>query len=488
MRNFAHLAIAAVVVLLAPCACMLHAQGPADVDPLAALERALVDTIAQNEKSVVAIARVRIPRSDEALRPEFRPDPFGRRAVVSSGPKPTDPDFIPNEYGTGVVIDRRGLILTAYHVLGEDSEYYVTTADRKVYRARIKGADPRSDLAVLQIDAGSLKPITFGNAERVRKGEIVIALGNPHAIARDGQVSASWGMISNLHRKAPPTPSEFDSTGKRTLHHFGTLIQTDAKLNLGTSGGPLLNRRGEMVGLTVALAATAGYEKAAGYAIPVDATFRRVVDVLKEGREVEYGFLGIQPANLQPQEVLAGLHGIRVFRVEPGTPADRYGLKPDDLITAVAGRPIYEADGLMLEVGRLPVESIARLGVVRDGKRRTVNVTLTKYRVREQPIVTNRPRPWRGMRVDYPSVVVSADPRARSRQPYYDEGVIVTTVAAGSPAAAAELQPGMRITHVGRTLVRTPKEFFSAVGSKSGSVQVRLADVDETVRTITSGT
>ncbi len=477
----------ALPALLCAAAGTLHAQQIAGSDPLAAMERVLVDVIAQNEKSVVAIARVRIPRSDETLRPAFRPDPFGRRAIVPSDPQPTDPDFVPNEYGTGVVIDRRGLILTAYHVLGEDSEYYVTTADRKVYRARIKGADPRSDLAVLQIDAGSLEPITFGNAQRVRKGHIAIALGNPYAIARDGQVSASWGMISNLARKAPPTPNEFDSTGKRTLHHFGTLIQTDAKLNLGTSGGPLLNRRGEMIGLTVALAATAGYEQAAGYAIPVDATFRRVVDVLKEGREVEYGFLGIQPANLRPEEVLAGVQGIRVFRVEPGTPADRHGLKPDDLITAVAGRPIYESDGLMLEVGRLPVESVARLSVVRDGSRRTVNVTLAKYRVREQPIVTNRPRPWRGMRVDYPSVVVSTDPRARSRQPYYDEGVIVTYVAEGSPAAEAELQPGMRITHVGRTLVRTPKEFHAAVGNKSGSVQVRLADVDKPVRTIASG-
>ena len=141
------------------------------------------------------------------------------------------------------------------------------------------------------------------------------------------------------------------------MHHFGTLIQTDAKLNMGTSGGPLLNLKGEMVGLCVALAAAAGYETSAGYAIPVDATFRRVLNTLKEGREVEYGFLGIRPANLQPGEVLAGLHGMRVEWVVPGTPAARFGLKPDDIITNVDRTPLYDADGLVLEVGKLPVEA-----------------------------------------------------------------------------------------------------------------------------------
>ncbi|MHC4176628.1 MAG: S1C family serine protease, partial [Planctomycetota bacterium] len=265
-----------------------------------AMEQVLVDVIAGAEESVVAIARVRKERPGETFSFEPRPDAFDRPMVTTTDPQPTDPDFIPSEYGTGVVVGRRGLILTAYHVLGEDSEYYVRTHDRKVYPAWIKAADPRSDLAVLAVDAVDLVPIRFGDASNLKKGRIVIALGNPYAIARDGQPSASWGMVANLARKAPPAPDETDSSGKRTLHHFGTLIQTDAKLNLGTSGGPLLNLDGEMVGLCVSLAAMVGYETAAGYAIPVDRTFRRAVDTLKSGREVEYGFLGIQPANLQP--------------------------------------------------------------------------------------------------------------------------------------------------------------------------------------------
>ena len=308
-----------------------------------------------------------------------------------------------------MVVDPRGLILTTYHVLGDESDYYVTTADRKVYKATVKGADPRSDLAVLAIDAADLTPITFGNAAELKKGQIVISLGNPYAIARDGQASAAWGIVSNLARKAPATPSESDPSGRPTLHHYGTLIQTDAKLNLGTSGGPLLNLKGEMVGLSVVLAATAGYEAAGGYAIPVDPTFRRAVETLKQGREVEYGFLGIQPTNLRPQEILAGLHGMRVGQVVPGTPAARYGLKAGDIVTAVDDTPIYDADGLVLNVGKLPAEAVTRLSVLRGGSPRTIEVTLSKYAVHGKKIVTAADPAWRGLRVDYPTAVVDEE-------------------------------------------------------------------------------
>jgi serine protease Do len=324
----------------------------------AAIENALVQTIAAAEKSVVAVARVRKEQSGDSVRLEFRPDPFGRKLSIGSPLPPTDPSFVPNEYGTGVVVDRRGLILTACHVLGDENDnYYITTSDRRVYRAWIKAADPRSDLAVLSVDgadvaSANMVPIHLGDAATVRKGQIVVTLGNPYAIARDGQSSAGWGIVSNLGRKAPPVPDETDASGKTTLHHYGGLIQTDAKLHLGTSGGPLLNLRGEMIGLCVSQAATAGYESSASYAIPVDATFRRVLQTLSQGREAEYGFLGIRPANLKPMELAAGLQGIR-GRIEPGTPAARAGLREDDIVTSVNGSPVYDSDSL--EIGRAHV-------------------------------------------------------------------------------------------------------------------------------------
>ena len=444
----------------------------------AAIESAVVEAIAKAEKSVVAVARVRKERPGDAAV-EFRPDPFGRRILPSAPPQPTDPDFLPSEFGAGVVVDARGLILTSYQLLDDDSDYYVTTIERKAYRAWVKGADPRSDLAVLAIDAAKLTPIALGDAATLRKGQIVIALGNPYAIAHDGQASAAWGIVANLARKAPAGHDDGEASSRRTLHHFGTLIQTDAKLNLGASGGALVNLRGEMVGLTVAAAATAGHETAAGYAIPADATFRRALESLKLGREVEYGFLGVQPTNLRPEEVAAGLQGMRVDRIVPGTPAARSGLRPDDIIAAVEGAPIHDADGLVLEVGKLPVDAVARLDVVRNGRPRTLEVTLGKYPVRGRKIVTDPPPAWRGLRVDYPTALLDGDARPRGGLSFADEGVLVAEVAEGSAAWQAGLRRGMLVSHAAGTAVRTPKEFRAAVAGRAGNVALRVGGEDD---------
>jgi S1-C subfamily serine protease len=462
------------------CAAPARAQESSPgIEAAAAMEKAVVEAIARGEKSVVAIARVRQDAPSETVRIEARADAFGRLLSVQSAPKPTDPSFVPSEYGSGVVVDRHGLILTAYHVLGPESDYYVTTPERKVYAARVVGADPRSDLAILSIDAAGLVPIALGDATTLRKGQFVVTLGNPYAIARDGQATAGWGIVANLARKAPPSPEDAERDSQRTLHHFGTLIQTDAKLNIGSSGGPLLNLKGEMVGLCVALAAAAGYETSTGYAIPVDATFRRVLEVLKQGREVEYGFLGIHPANLEPGEVLAGLHGMRVKDVLPGTPAARFGLKADDVITDVDGTALYDADGLMLAVGKLPVEAVARLSVVRDGRPRIIDVTLGKFPVGGQKIVTTRPEAWRGMRVDYASTLAGSEQPLRAGVAFFDDAVVVSDVAEGSAAQRAGLRPGMLVTHVDDLPVRTPKEFQAAVARKAGEVALHLALEDQ---------
>ncbi len=182
---------------------------PSGLAVVAAIEQALTGAIASAENSVVAIARVKRGERDDATF-DHPFDPFGRPRFNIT-PKPEDADFIPNNFGAGVVIDRDGLILTNYHVLADEGHdiddsdvFYVTTPARRTYKARKKAADPRSDLAVLAIDAHDLAPIKFGDGGALKKGQIVIALGNPYAIARDGQVSASWGIISNLSRKGPP--------------------------------------------------------------------------------------------------------------------------------------------------------------------------------------------------------------------------------------------------------------------------------------------
>jgi S1-C subfamily serine protease len=270
--------------------------------------------------------------------------------------------------------------------------------------------------------------------------------------------------------------SESDSTGKPTLHHFGTLIQTDAKLNLGTSGGALINMQGEMVGLTVSWAAAAGFESAAGYAIPIDATFRRVLETLKQGREVEYGFLGVPPSNLQPQEILQGLHGIRVSQAVPGTPAVKAGVKVGDVITAVNGEPIYDADGFVLSVGKQPVESSVKLTVLRSDRPRVIEAKLSKYPVRGQKIVTQPEPLWRGLRVEYPTAVVDEQGRGMTGLSFPSEGVTVVEVAENSPASAAGLRVGEVITSVNHSLINSPKDFHAAVEKAYGPVTLRIAE------------
>lgn len=450
---------------------------PDSLQVLAAVENILVRVVAEAERSVVAVARVQRARPGEVMRLEPWPDPFG---LFSGGPAgaAVEETMAIGDYAAGVVIDAAGLVVTVYHFLGQDCDYYVTAGDRRVFKAVVKAADPRSDLAVLAVEASDLIPIRLGAAERLRKGQIVIALGNPYAVANDGQVSASWGIVSNLHRKAPLSPSESEPTGKPTIHHFGTLIQTDAKLSFNTSGGALVNLSGEMVGLMTDLPFAPGFEKAAGYAYPVDATFRRALERLKRGEEVEYGFLGLQPDALPLAERLQGAQGTRVDRVVPGTPADRAGLRPLDVITAVDGTPIYDEDGLVLAVGRQPADERVRLDVIRGERRFQVEVALTKYPVRGKKIVTAPPRKWRGMAVEYVSAIGPERDGGMWFFPPTLNAVAVKEVDEDSPAWKAGLRPGDLVSHVAGVPVATPGEFFQALANAHGPVVLRLVPND----------
>ncbi|MGQ9820519.1 MAG: PDZ domain-containing protein [Thermogutta sp.] len=457
---------------------------PDSLQVLAALEDALVRVVAEAERSVVAVARVQRARPGEVMSLEPRSDPFG---LFSGGPAgaTVEETMAIGDYAAGVVIDASGLVVTVYHFLGLDCDYYVTTGDRRVFKAVVKAADPRSDLAVLAVEASDLTPIRLGVAERLRKGQIVIALGNPYAVAKDGQVSASWGIVSNLHRKAPLSPSESEPTGKPTIHHFGTLIQTDAKLSFNTSGGALVNLAGEMVGLMTDLPFAPGFEKAAGYAYPVDATFRRALERLKRGEEVEYGFLGLQPDALPLAERLHGAQGTRVDRVVPGTPADRAGLRPLDVITAVDGTPVYDEDGLVLAVGRQPADERVRLDVIRGERRFQVEVALTKYPVRGKKVVTAPPRKWRGMAVEYVSAMGPERDGGIWFFPPTLNAVAVKEVDEDSPAWRAGLRPGDLVSHVAGVPVATPREFFQALADANGPVVLRLVPNDSQTEPIT---
>lgn len=478
---------AAALALLIAGAAPVTAQQPARSRPAeadtgaalaASIEGALQQAIARCEKSVVSIAIVprdsdtQVARGDRVLLPQF---PLGPALT------PADPDFVPTDYASGVIIDSSGLILTNYHALrlGEDTQrdYYITTAGKKVFRVKGKprGADPRSDLAVLELAdplaaRDAFPPIPMGDAASLRKGQIVISLGNPYAIARDGSPSASWGIVSNLGRKAPALPDEFDRPIKDTIHNHGTLIQTDAKLNLGTSGGALITLQGEMVGLATSIAALAGYDQAAGYAIAVDPLFRRAIEKLKRGEEVEYGMIGVRLGEYRGD--LDGKSGAMATGVEPGTPAALADLKSGDLIEAVDDEPLHDTDSLMLAISRRAPAETVTLTIRRNDRPMEKTVTLAKLGVEGRKVVTAPRPPWRGIEVDYRSVLMSRS--GLEPAPFFSAGVAILNVENDSPAWKAGLRPNSAITHVNGHAIDTPADFRAAVADKIGPVELQV--------------
>lgn len=472
-------------------------------DPALALEEAVVKLVEQIEPSVVSIARVKPPPPDPGLI-RLPPNERIRRDEESPPSNSEDPDFQPNEFGAGIVISPPGnderLVLTNYHVVrggpvhpadstDDNTSLDIRFANRRSCRASIIAADPRSDLAVLHlhlkevgIHPTDLRPLDWSSSTAIRKGQFVMMLGNPHALARDGSASVSWGMVSNLTRR--PLPWTRDRTSKVMLYRLGNLLQIDGRLNLGTSGGPVVNLKGELIGLTTSLAAVDGYEKSAGFAIPLDDLTRRIVKSLVAGQEVEYGMLGIQPKDVAPSEFrrydISSNQGsaAKAGYITHDSPAERAGIETGDVFLRVAGEPVLSGFDLMRLVGLHAPEAEIELLVWRQRRSDPfpVKVKLGKWPVSDdEGIIETNPRfaPWRGLSVDYPTgrAKYSSD---QNPPPPYRRAVLVIKVANDSAAHAAGLQPGNFISHVNKIAVQTPSEFHAAIKSASGPVTLRL--------------
>ncbi len=453
-----------------------------------ALEQSLQDAIKQAEPSIACIL---VSRSDAyrklyrdepspdnpgklgSFEPPMREQPLqqqfgGARFRMRNQPLPedeakkfdlADPDHVPEAFGSGVVIDGdKLLVLTNYHVVRDATKIYVRLPGAKGSYADIHAADPRSDLAVLSLDKskiGPLKAIRFGGGGSIRKGQFVVCLANPFAAGfRDGSPSSSWGIISNMHRRAATSLREEER--RSALHQFGSLLQTDVKLNLGCSGGALLNLRGEMIGLTTSRAAISGTETPGGYALPMDAGIQRIIAKLKEGLEVEYGFLGVSAQSKSAD-------GVCIGRPTEGSPASR-SLSEGDCIKSINGVRVRDFDDLYLTIGTLLAGSEARLEVQRQSE--PIRVPLAKSYVQGKIIVSKKPAPVRGFRVDYSSVLwMMLNPPGGAqwnwRQQGIPPGVYVSEVVKGSPAESKGLRANSDvITHVNGKPVNDPAEFY----------------------------
>jgi len=386
----------------------------------------------------------------------------------------SSPDVVPQSFGSAVVVDAdQGLVVTMAHVVRNATKVYVRLPGGGSW-ADIHAADPRSDLAVLRLldPPSGLRAAKVGDGSHLKKGQFVVCLANPFAAgSRDGSPSASWGVVSNLQRRASGVTSEMERPGvKPTLHHYGTLIQTDVRLALGCSGGALLNMDGELIGVTTAQAALAGSEAPGGFAVPLDAPMRRILDVLLRGEEVEYGFLGVQ---FQPSQRPGGA-GVLLMGVAEASPADRAGLQRGDLVTTVNGAPIHDNDDLYLQIGIALAGGTARIEALDpQGRPKTCTAVLAKSFTPGKAIASHRPPARGGLRVDYVSILSQRIGLGRLPQ-----GVAVREVAPDSPADKARVQADYIITHVDGRPVTIPAEYYDAMAKASGAVELTVTNLE----------
>lgn len=446
--------------------------GPAAADIVASIEATMADAIARAEPSVVAIHRDKTPGSQETLAVRGRkPSPLFRDGNRADVPifRPPGEDFLSFDFGSGVVIGDKGEILTAFHVVRGAARLKVRAAGGQAFDAEIIAADPRSDLAVIApvhpdpgVDPPRLKPISIGDSTRLRKGSFLIALGNPFNAAReDGSASASWGILSNSARRLEADRDDPMGRSPTTqLQNFPTLLQLDAKLNLGMSGGAVINMKGELVGITTTAASPGGFDAQAGYAIPMDRMGRRAVETLKQGKEVEYGLLGIKSEGGKTN---------RVNGVYRNTPAGRGHLQVNDEILGVNGTPIADFETLILAINAYAPGDSVRLKLRRSDEIIERAIVLAKFPMNGEVIATNRPRPWRGLRVDY-TRPTETTPFGADVMEASAAGVVVTEVEESSPAAVAGLKKGVVIFRVVDRPIQDPRDFAEAVAGQEGQV------------------
>ncbi len=284
---------------------------------------------------------------------------------------------IPRGSGTGFVWDQQGHIVTNFHVIQGADAARVTLADHSNWTARLVGAFPDKDLAVLVIDAPKdrLKPLSVGVSRDLQVGQKVLAIGNPFGLDQ----SLTTGVISALGR-------EIESVSKRAIKD---MIQTDAAINPGNSGGPLLDSAGRLIGVNTAIISPSGAYSGIGFAIPVDEVNRVVPSLIKTGKVTRAG-LGIQMAPDNLAERL-GVKGVLVFEVQPNSPAAKAGLRPTrrdeanrlvlgDIITAIDGQKVRAINELRDILDTHQVGTAVALTILRDGKEVQVNVTLAAIR------------------------------------------------------------------------------------------------------------
>lgn len=363
--------------------------------------------------------------------------------------------------GSGFIITPDGYILTNNHVVGDADRVTVKLLDGREFTAKTVGTDPPTDVAVIKIDAERLPVLSLGDSDRIEVGEWVLALGNPFGLSH----TLTAGIVSAKGRS---------SVGITDYEDF---IQTDAAINPGNSGGPLIDLQGKVVGINTAIySRNGGGYMGIGFAIPVNLAKNIYTQLIEHGN-VTRGYLGVTiqdlTAELAKSFGLDDTRGVLVSQVMPDTPAEKAGMKQGDVIVSLNGKPVDASASLRNEVAMTVPGSTIKVGVIRDGKSKTLSVKVEK--MSEDMLTSSRSEDMSSLGM---SVATLTKDLAKQYGFENESGVVITGVDQGSAAARAGIKPGMLVKEVNRRPVKNVKEFENAL-KKGGKKPVLLFIKDD---------
>jgi len=380
-------------------------------------------------------------------------------------PRRKEQEYRSRAQGTGFCINSTGYILTNNHIVENSIKITVTTIDRKEYTAKIIGTDAKTDLALIKVNGKNLPFVELGDSATLRVGEWVLAIGNPFGM--ENTVTA--GIVSAKGRQIGVGMNVPD---------YQDFIQTDAAINRGNSGGPLVNMKGEVVGITSNILTPSGGNIGIGFAIPSNLA-KKIVTQLEEKGKVVRGYIGVTIEHVTEDiKKLLGLkskRGALVTSVQPGYPAEKAGLKRYDVIIEVNGQPVEDRNDLRFKIADIEPGTKVKIKVIRDGKEMTLTVIPIELESEKEKESTTYSGKDLGISVE------PMNPRLARRYGYTtQEGLIITQVARYSEAERKQIEPGDIIIEVNRRKVTSKKDFENVVKkTKSGGSIMLLVRKEE---------
>ena len=368
--------------------------------------------------------------------------------------------------GSGVIVRADGYLLTNSHVVADATDIKVVLSDRRELKATLVGSDPQSDIAVLKLDVTGLPVLPFGDSEKAEVGDIVLALGNPFGIGQ----TVTMGIIGAVGRSG------------LNIEQYENFIQTDAAINPGNSGGALINAKGELVGINTAILSESGGNMGVGFAVPINMA-RNVMDQIMKSGKVVRGYMGAGIQDVTPALAkglgLKDSRGVAITQVEKDSPAEKSGLRPGDVVTAIDGGSVETSNALRLKISSLAPGTNVKLSVQReDGSKAELPVTLAQLPARDGE-AKNDPSGTKQKGSAMEGVTLEElTPRiARQLRLQGDvTGLVVTAIDPSSPAAEAGLQRGDVIQKVNRQPVATMSDFDKILAQGAGKPVLLLVN------------